>query len=369
MEKIEQLVGLVETYKTYFKYKGRNNIFSYLDERAFKKKLKYADKEDLFRLFKQLLGPFSYNSLFISDISSYVYPIYLWRVHKTLYKFDTDMATALIKNCNDKNIFNFPCDVLIALPFNGMYIECNICDRYYGFFAYTRKNEDGNFNLELLMDYCDPQLFNDQSELDIIPFDLIIIELIHSKTIEEQLETIYRATNDIANSSDQINTTALRPKYDRDVCRAAISLLLYILSAEADIKQNKKNIVIYADNLKILPPVERKVNTNEVGYRIGESIRVSLKKKNEEELRRYGDGVVFVDTVRQRNSYRPHIRKGHWHHHWTGPRNDPDKQQLIIKWHAPTSVNGCVEFNLATTHSVEKVEREHDNNIRTEEAL
>ena len=35
----------------------------------------------------------------------------------------------------------------------------------------------------------------------------------------------------------------------------------------------------------------------------------------------------------------PHSRRGHWHHYWVG-KKDSGERRLILKWIAPTFVNG-----------------------------
>ena len=43
--------------------------------------------------------------------------------------------------------------------------------------------------------------------------------------------------------------------------------------------------------------------------------------------------------------HRPHTRRGHWHHYWTGTK---DNRKLILKWTAPIFVGGSSD-NIITT--------------------
>ena len=48
----------------------------------------------------------------------------------------------------------------------------------------------------------------------------------------------------------------------------------------------------------------------------------------------------------------PHIRRGHWHHYWTGPLDNPDERKLIVKWVDWTFVNwnlGEIDIVVHTT--------------------
>lgn len=39
------------------------------------------------------------------------------------------------------------------------------------------------------------------------------------------------------------------------------------------------------------------------------------------------------------SSKRPHSRRAHWHHYWTGPKADPSKRTLVLKWVPPTFIH------------------------------
>lgn len=38
-------------------------------------------------------------------------------------------------------------------------------------------------------------------------------------------------------------------------------------------------------------------------------------------------------------SPRPHMRRGHWHHFWTGPKNDETNRKLVLKWLSPMMIS------------------------------
>lgn len=51
----------------------------------------------------------------------------------------------------------------------------------------------------------------------------------------------------------------------------------------------------------------------------------------------------------ERRSPRAHMRAGHWHHYWTGPRESHDRR-LVVRWVAPTMV-GSGSATTTTTHA------------------
>lgn len=40
------------------------------------------------------------------------------------------------------------------------------------------------------------------------------------------------------------------------------------------------------------------------------------------------------------STHRPHSRRGHWHHFWTGKRSEPENRKLVLQWVEPTFVGG-----------------------------
>lgn len=77
---------------------------------------------------------------------------------------------------------------------------------------------------------------------------------------------------------------------------------------------------------------------NDVGYRIGAELR-AWKRKGPASHSGNGAG----------GSVRPHMRRAHWHHFWVGPRDG--ERKLVLKWLAPTMVNGG-DYERATLHKV-----------------
>ena len=107
----------------------------------------------------------------------------------------------------------------------------------------------------------------------------------------------------------------------------------YICSLNADIAES----YVPQRNLRRNNAKRRSMaEWHEVGYRIGSELRAY--RRAESESREHQGGTV-----------RPHMRRAHWHHYWTGPRRGDRK--LILKWLAPTMV-GVGEIECATGHKV-----------------
>jgi len=136
----------------------------------------------------------------------------------------------------------------------------------------------------------------------------------------------------VPDSEGEMRSDVLSKQIDPDIVANGVA---YICSKNADIVPSyKPNGKLKRNNAK-----RRSYATwHDVGYRIGS------------ELRAY-ERVKFERKQHQGGTKRPHMRRAHWHHYWTGPR-DGDRE-LVLKWLAPTMVsvsNGDIES--ATGHRV-----------------
>lgn len=81
---------------------------------------------------------------------------------------------------------------------------------------------------------------------------------------------------------------------------------------------------------------------HDVGFRIAPQLA---------EVRRvYEHDAKGQDGGKTGRHVAPHVRRGHWHGYWTGPRENPTG--LEIKWVAPTIVNGSRGELEGTVHEV-----------------
>ena len=127
-----------------------------------------------------------------------------------------------------------------------------------------------------------------------------------------------------------------------------LQLVLYICAENKEVEENpeQKKITRKPKDKKFIKDKYREVQIWDCGNKISEKIRtflVSNKHNN--------------DVVSQRNTFgtgkskAPHSRRGHWHHFWTG-KIGTETRKLILKWVAPTFVNGTpntVNINIVET--------------------
>jgi hypothetical protein len=128
-----------------------------------------------------------------------------------------------------------------------------------------------------------------------------------------------------------------------------VNMVLYICSANADFgdrgkpvhpsrKPSRKGKIFAAQD----------VQNWDVGVRIG----AALKRARQAKIEPRAEGAE-----RTHSSPRPHYRRAHWHHFWTGPRTKPGERKLILKWLPPIPV-GIVDLDddesPAVVHRVEE---------------
>jgi hypothetical protein len=114
-----------------------------------------------------------------------------------------------------------------------------------------------------------------------------------------------------------------------------VSVLLYICSALSNdvrdaggsLRQPKKPKPKRVKGGSRLFPPDRPTIW-ETGYRMGNALVRARKRMTEETSR---DGATYASPG-------PHIRRAHWHSYWTGPKIDPEKRSLTVKWLPPIPV-------------------------------
>ena len=246
-------------------------------------------------------------NLIASDSIHIVPALAAWRKSKEVYVFDKDLAVALYEQVVDSKI---PSNVLMSLPFYCVYIEAEP----YRFFAYL--DQDSQTKVwelrfsRLLGDGKASAYF-----LRIGNFTLkeSIAEWVNNqpKVNFGQTFKMRQQLTDFDPYSDALNKKAIGEM---------LQLVLYICAENADVQQEESNVKTYHPSSGKPKDRYREVREWVVGARIGPSLR----KQKSEVSGRTGTGSS--------SKKRPHIRRGHWHHYWTGRK---PIQTLSLRWVAP----------------------------------
>lgn len=248
-----------------------------------------------------------------------------WRYSQGVYRFDADLFEALVSTPYDTII---PVDVIQRLPQFCCYIETagKLETTQEGFLVLLGYNLD-TYQLELGF-----QVVYDTGKT--VP---IYLPLKKEKNINELFKEIRdtgvrNAENPNIPEEFRDLLTGDRVDYASVIIKKMLPLVLYLCSDKPDIDNlwepgkspsNPAPKKVKGNRTKLFPA--QKPTIWEVGRNIGQALRDAAAQKPE-----YAGGTHA--------SPRAHIRRGHWHGYWTGPRKG-DNRVFVLKWLHPMLVN------------------------------
>lgn len=254
---------------------------------------------------------------------------FTWRSFRRIYEYDPDMASSLtepLQELDESSVL--PLEALQHLPFPCIYVAAPdvVAEGFHGFFAYLEPSEDPQvpylvavFCLSGSTSFVTGRLRLDPGKPigECVPdADLMMLPVISSAAKGDP------AALELALGHIKAGPPMGHP-FQNMVLRAA-QLLLYIVSANADIAQDapvrEEAVASPAKKAAQKDPFEppEDVFYNKVGFSTGAKIREARAAA--------GSG----------KSVRAHMRKGHWHKYWTGPKNG--ERKLVPRWVDPVFV-------------------------------
>ncbi|MDO4937317.1 MAG: hypothetical protein Q4E62_05305 [Sutterellaceae bacterium] len=256
-----------------------------------------------------------------------------WRYSKGHYKFDPDVYRSLIETGFSGNI---PCEALTHLPEWCVYIETpdmKLADaNVSGCFVYLDddpQNGKQNLFITILDELFDPFVNGLSGMISIcIPLGDWSIE----KAFDLYLDEIS------GNYSNAIHAQAVgRIKsfrtYLQEIAQKVLCLALYLCADEPDIvdqqepshKPGNSRPKVEKGKLHCFPA--KRVHNFDVGLKIGA------------EIRKEQANLPSAPTGRTVES---HLRRGHWHKYWIGPRkaSESGQRKLVYKWLSAMFVHG-----------------------------
>lgn len=202
-----------------------------------------------------------------------------WKKFRQEYVFDKDFACEILKAEFPNKL---PIEVLKSAPFSEIYIQ-NPFSEIQGWFLIQRTH-----HLFVV------QVLKDQPEDEMLMWGLDFKQ-------GDSFETAISAGN-----FEEV-----------DPLKDALQLYLYLCSQNSEIDEIK---TVKSAGLKF----RNSCTVNSVGIRIGKLLRSSTRYSS--------TGVSSGKTVVG------HVRKAHWHHFWSGPRNG--ERRLVLKWVSSVLVKG-----------------------------
>ncbi|MDP2174131.1 MAG: hypothetical protein Q8J62_10200 [Candidatus Cloacimonadaceae bacterium] len=239
-----------------------------------------------------------------------------WRYSQGVYQFDTDFIAALTDTLI---VGDIPCEVLYRLPEWSIYIDTPgfkwLGVELHGFWAHIEYDINKHRSeLRLLLD---------TAEL-LIPIPVHLGSWTVTEAIDRALSEASRNASELGlrfdSSMDQVQEMAMN-------INPLISLLLYICSDAPEVDNDREP----GQSPKRPQPTKTKR-----GWRLFPAEKPRIWSVG----RQLGERLRAVNELAE-NSGRTvtaHIRRGHWHGFWMGPREG--ERRFQYKWLMPMVVGG-----------------------------
>lgn len=256
-----------------------------------------------------------------------------WRQFKEIYSFSPELQDALFSQVDED--VEIPTQILDSLPFPCVYIELNpssflddLIPDLVGFFVHFEYN-----------------ISDSRRELRFLSVDLdghTCQYMLHLRDGYTLKDAINSAVDESLKNSDSL------PSLERMIERVRVSwgrlvsmflqLTLYICCQNAEIEEDPEQKRVYERKEGVVKDQYREIRK----WNVGEAFSRKIKLYNDNNRHTHEGN----DSSGQRNRPRPHARRGHWHHFWTGSKNS-DARKLVLKWVSPTYVNSSNEDDIA----------------------
>lgn len=240
-----------------------------------------------------------------------------WRQTKLIYEFDK----TLVEELNAQTDLAVASEMLKRLPFECAYIMTP------NLFSYNDEPVDGFMCLKrhdvlqiLFVAWNKKDGTTNEGLLDIH---------LDAKTLEESDKLSQEASIRRGLISEHAPST--------HTGNGIIQLLLYLCAANADIKERRPTASVKKTSKTT---DKRPVRRWDVGVRVG----ATIKRNRSYAAKTQHKGGDHKQHARPR----PHLRRGHWSHFWTGKRDSADRER-ILKWIEPVYINADSPDDLPTT--------------------
>lgn len=246
-----------------------------------------------------------------------------WRLSKEVFVMDEGMQELLFEQADDLKLDP---DTLLCLPYPCFYIQfapnTEFFDTLYdGVFVHLEYDtETGDRELRLLYLKASGRTMGVPIHID-------------AGTIEESIDrTLDEAYSNVPSEQHEIRRALLAESAANDEMALAykktLQLVLYVCAQNAEIAPSSEQ-AFYTRRSTTIKDRYAEIRKWDVGVRIGNAVRAYKRRS-----------ASSPESSGTHSSPRPHMRRGHWHSFWTGPKAAASERKLILKWVAPTFV--CV---------------------------
>ena len=249
----------------------------------------------------------------------FFYAALAWREHKQIFEFDEEMCQELMET--DSLDDDIPVQAMIDLPFPCFYVR--LPEKFINL-RYIRTSSDYRNDYNWVHGFY-YYVLNNVGTFVLILNDRATVSL--GCDLSDPTKSVRSAFWEY---------TKPRNEDSYKMCNFIMQLVLYLCTINGDIQENVEQKKIYRkprDHSQIKDRYTE-IRKWDVGYRYGAKVRKNRR-------------VYEVSSEKTEQGHgspkRPHSRRGHYHHYWTGSKSDPNQRNLILKWIAPMLINGKSE--------------------------
>lgn len=276
--------------------------------------------------------------------------IHRWRETRVIYAVDPDLASEMKNQAvaidDDESL---PSDFLLNIPYPCFAVESApfeilARDQTTGEVAHKAQ-----FTGRYMVTTADPDEFSNGWPALSVLFEVpggsaqYYLPVVPGGTLGDSLRHLLAYFESVREEGDI--------EYNLDVARMeampvlyAAQIVLYIQAQNADLQSRPSPA--RQKNRRSPMPRQKPPKVIDVGYHIGQTIRKA----------RTAPDPYPGDPENKGGGWtvRPHSRRGHWHHYWTGPRNDQNKRKLILRWTAPMFIHADGKDDKPTLYRIKK---------------
>ena len=265
---------------------------------------------------------------------------YLWRKNKIIYSFDEELAATLADQAKETEETDMlPSELLLHPPYPIIYIKASGLQKQYDGFFYWVDYDVSYKTTELRLQWV-TQTFDSSYGL--------VVHLIPGATVHDCIAGTFQRMKESVQQLSMVEDQAMvmLNKVMTEQVFTALQLVLYLSASNADIREDPPEVFI-PDSERGKKTVRIEDKAREIKpYPVGVRIGAALQKAKQ------SPAVQSADSG-PGSAKRPHSRRGHWHHYWTGPRAGDRK--LILKWTAPTFIHADdIDDNIITIYPVKE---------------
>ena len=282
----------------------------------------------------------------------------LWSDHRPIYSIDYELQMELISQVERlEEIEQLPADLIRALPYPCISIEqrgmtLSLTDKDTGN-KVSRIDLSGRFFAFI---QSKGRMFDDDSLI-------VMAENGNSKVLLYFLPIKATIGDSISALKSFWDRWSDRSDYDEELAAFELHISLYIaqvilylqaINADVQVRPapSQKRKPSGARSL-VKPPKPPK--QFDVGVRLGNAMRRYKYERTADEQHKSNAG--------SNSTHRPHSRRGHWHHYWTGKRSEPENRKLVLQWVEPTFVGGKSTDATLFRLKKKKAEKKEENKI------